>query len=81
MSGKGYFTKASGEVHDGAGPNLEPIVDARPAALLNALRCRTVFNGGRLNLGGILSSETRHQRSADAEAIQPEKREWLCGAE
>ena len=36
-----YYTGRSykiGEVHDGAGPNLEPIVDARPAALRNAFR-------------------------------------------
>ena len=74
------MTSANGEVHDGAGPNLEPTVDARPEALLKALRCRTVCNGGRLKGGGWFSSETRHQRSALAEAIQPVNREWFCGA-
>jgi len=74
------LTTANGDVHDGAGPNRDPIVDARPAALRNAFRWRTVCNGGRLKGGGWFSSETRHHLSADADAIQPVNREWFCGA-
>jgi hypothetical protein len=74
------LTTANGEVHEGAGPNRDPIVDARPEALLKAVRCRTVCNGGRLKGGGWFSSETRHHLSADADAIHPVN-EWLGGAE